>query len=201
MQRCPCCFARISLFSRRVCGTARRTDQKMDPVRVRRVSRGSGVIYQGQGSTWRTRNSKVAKTPLNPIAMHMIPPPSEGWWRFCCRNESRQLTMLQRQMTLGAEEIARIRRIFVSLTDSADPSITFGRFLAVLKAIGISGEGEAELDFFAKLYKVFDSDGNGKVEFTELIDGLHLLSEGSAKEKLQMYFNMFATVGGCGDML
>ena len=109
--------------------------------------------------------------------------------------------MLRRQMTLGAEEIARIRRIFVSLTDSADPSITFGRFLAVLKAIGISGEGEAELDFFAKLYKVFDSDGNGKVEFTELIDGLHLLSEGSAKEKLQMYFNMFATVGGCGDML
>lgn len=42
----------------------------------------------------------------------------------------------------------------MSLTDSADPAITFGRFLAVLKAIGISGEGEAELDFFARLYKV-----------------------------------------------
>lgn len=34
-------------------------------------------------------------------------------------------------------------------------------------------------------WQVFDADGNGKVEFTELIDGLSTLSTGTAREKLQ----------------
>ena len=40
-----------------------------------------------------------------------------------------------------------------------------------MKAIGVGG-GAAEVDFFGRLYKVFDADHNGSVEFDELVEGL-----------------------------
>lgn len=50
------------------------SDQTTDPMKVRRTSRGSGLIYQGQGSTWRNRNSNESRqlTMLVPFRPHTI---------------------------------------------------------------------------------------------------------------------------------
>ena len=106
-------------------------------------------------------------------------------------NEARHITQLQKQCVLGLDEINQIRQIVASLTDDVNPQISFSRFLSIMKAIGVGG-GAAEVDFFGRLYKVFDADGNGSVEFDELVDGLSILAAGTAKEKLQMYYTMFS---------
>jgi hypothetical protein len=75
-------------------------------VTQQRVPRGSGVIYGGQGSAWRMRNS----------------------------NEGKQKNMLRRQCVLGPAEVAQVSRLFASSQDTEDPSISFGRFLQVQRA-------------------------------------------------------------------
>lgn len=61
-----------------------------------------------------------------------------------------------------------------------------------MKNIGIGGH-ESEVEFFRRLYRVFDSDRNGQVDFEELYTGLSSLLAGSARVKLQMFFDMFFT--------
>jgi Ca2+-binding EF-hand superfamily protein len=51
---------------------------------------------------------------------------------------------------------------------------------------------DSEVEFFMRLYKVFDADGNGKVEFEELVEGLGILAAGSARAKLKLYYDMFS---------
>ena len=125
---------------------------------MRRVSRGSMVMFSGQGTAYRDRH----------------------------HNEARHITQLRKQCVLGLDEINQIRQIVASLTDDVNPQISFSRFLSIMKAIGVGG-GAAEVDFFGRLYKVFDVNENGSVEFDELMDGLSILAAGNAKEKLQMY--------------
>ena len=140
-----------------------RQNHPSEPAHMRRVSRGSMVVYAGQGTSYRDRH----------------------------HNEARHMTQLQKQCVLGLDEINQIRQIVSSLTDDVNPQISFSRFLLIMKAIGVGG-GAAEVDFFGRLYKVFDADGNGSVEFDELVEGLSVLAAGSAKEKLQMYYTMFS---------
>jgi len=64
--------------------------------------------------------------------------------------------------------------------------------LQVMKNIGLGGH-ESEVDFFRRLYRVFDTDRNGQVDFEELYTGLSMLLAGSARVKLQMFFDMFFT--------
>jgi Ca2+-binding EF-hand superfamily protein len=147
-----------------------RQEQPAEPAHVRRVSRGSMVVYAGQGTSYRVRH----------------------------HNEARHITQLQKQCVLGLDEINQIKQIVSSLTDDANPQISFSRFLSIMKAIGVGG-GAAEVDFFGRLYKVFDADHNGSVEFDELVDGLSVLAAGSAKDKLRMYYKMFSIVAATAD--
>ena len=61
-----------------------------------------------------------------------------------------------------------------------------------MQDIGIGGH-ESEVEFFQRLYRVFDTDRNGQVDFEELHTGLSSLLAGSARVKLQMFFDMFFT--------
>ena len=140
-----------------------RANQATEPPHMRRVKQGDMVVFNGQGTAYRTRQF----------------------------NETQHITQLQRQCVLGMDEINDIRQIVASLTDEPNPPITFARFLSIMKAIGVGG-GAAEVEFFGRLYKVFDADGNGSVEFDELVDGLSTLAGGSARDKLHMYYTMFA---------
>lgn len=140
-----------------------RQEHPAEPPHMRRVSRGSMVVYAGQGTSYRVRH----------------------------HNEARHITQLQKQCVLGLDEINQIKQIVSSLTDDANPQISFSRFLSIMKAIGVGG-GAAETEFFGRLYKVFDADKNGSVEFDELVEGLSVLAAGSAKEKLHMYYKMFS---------
>ena len=64
--------------------------------------------------------------------------------------------------------------------------------MQVMKSIGLGGR-ESEVEFFQRLYRVFDTDRNGLVDFEELYTGLSSLLAGSARAKLQMFFDMFFT--------
>ena len=61
-----------------------------------------------------------------------------------------------------------------------------------MKSIGLGGS-DSEVEFFQRLYRVFDTDRNGQVDFEELYTGLSSLLAGSARVKLQMFFDMFFT--------
>jgi Ca2+-binding EF-hand superfamily protein len=69
---------------------------------------------------------------------------------------------------------------------------TLGRMIQVMKSIGLGGS-DSEVEFFRRLYRVFDTDRNGQVDFEELYTGLSSLLAGSARVKLQMFFDMFFT--------
>lgn len=61
-----------------------------------------------------------------------------------------------------------------------------------MKSIGLGGR-DSEVEFFQRLYRVFDADRNGQVDFEELYTGLSSLLAGSARAKLQMFFDMYFT--------
>lgn len=154
---------------------AMREDAPLEPSRMQYVPKGSGVVFTGQGISWRNRHN----------------------------NEALQISLLNRHCVLGMDEINEIKLMLSSLTEDANPSISFKRFLRLMKAIGVGGS-DVEVEFFMRLYKTFDEDGNGKVEFEELIDGLAVLAGGSARQKLQMYYEMFShseQIEGEGDAL
>ena len=92
---------------------------------------------------------------------------------------------------LSGNEMEKIRKVFVSLAQKDDnPVVSFSRFLTVMQGVGI-GSTEADLDFFKRLYKVFDIDGDRAVDFGELCDGLSMLLTGTVKEKMRLYYQMY----------
>eukprot|EP01047_Picozoa_sp_COSAG01_P023490 COSAG01_NODE_1423_length_10356_cov_30.529590_2_plen_77_part_00 len=44
-----------------------------------------------------------------------------------------------------------------------------------------------------KLYRAFDADRNGSVDFEELCAGLTSMLAGSTRQKLRLFFDMFVT--------
>ena len=130
----------------------------------RRVAGGSFVVYQGQPSKLKERS----------------------------RNQARQMARLQQGCVLTETECEKLRENFVATSKGKNPTISFARFLQVMQDIGIGGH-ESEVEFFQRLYRVFDTDRNGQVDFEELHTGLSSLLAGSARVKLQMFFDMFFT--------
>ena len=146
---------------------------KIDPLRhvnsagpqvQRRVARGSFTVYEGQSTKLKERT----------------------------KNHQRQMSMLKQNCVLTEEELSRIQTSFVSSSEDGNPCISFARFLQIMKELGV-GQSDAEVDFYRRLYRTFDTDKNGSVEFEELCTGLSALLAGSTRAKLRLFFDMFYT--------
>ena len=135
---------------------------------VRRVASGSCLITAGQHAKYRERTT----TLLN------------------------QVTQLNRQVDLKSAQLERIERQFVALStgtkgNSSNPVISFSRFVQVMKAVGC-GDKAGEADFLKRFYKIMDRDGDKTLDFGELLDGLAILLEGTPRQKLQLFYVMYA---------
>ena len=135
---------------------------------VRRVASGSCLITTGQHAKLRERTT------------HLLG----------------QITQLNRQIDLKSSQLERIKRQFVALSTGANsnstkPVISFNRFVEVMKALGC-GDQPAQADFLKRFYKIMDRDGDRTLDFGELLDGLAILLEGTARQKLQLFYVMYA---------
>ena len=138
---------------------------------MRHVAGGSMVVCQGQGREWQRRHG----------------------------TGMRQVAQLQRSCTLPLEHVEKIKQEFLSGGTAAkaepNPNISFVRFRRLLYAVGVGSHqlssSEAETDLFQRLFRVFDRDGNKQVDFSELCEGLSVLLSGSAREKLNMFYDMY----------
>ncbi len=135
---------------------------------VRRVSSGSCLITTGQHTKYRERTTRLLG----------------------------QVTQLNRQIDLKSSQLERIKRQFVALStgaksNSEKPVISFNRFVEVMKAVGC-GDQPAQADFLKRFYKIMDRDGDKTLDFGELLDGLAILIEGTARQKLQLFYVMYA---------
>lgn len=135
---------------------------------VRRVSSGSCLITTGQHAKYRERTTRLLS----------------------------QVSQLNRQIDLQSSQLERIKRQFVALStgaksNSEKPVISFNRFVEVMKAVGC-GDQPAQADFLKRFYKIMDRDGDKTLDFGELLDGLAILVEGTARQKLQLFYVMYA---------
>ena len=135
----------------------------------RRVPSGSGLITTGQHAKYQQRTAALLG----------------------------QVTRLNRQVRLRSSQLERIERQFVALSanpsgnQESNPVITFSRFVEVMDAVGV-GKKLTEADFLKRFYKIMDRNGDKSVDFGELLDGLAILLGGSAKQKLQLFYVMYA---------
>ena len=60
-----------------------------------------------------------------------------------------------------------------------------------MKAVGC-GDKAGQADFLHRFYKIMDRDGDKQLDFRELLDGLAILLGGTPKQKLQLFFVMYA---------
>ena len=60
-----------------------------------------------------------------------------------------------------------------------------------MKAVGC-GDKAGQADFLHRFYKIMDRDGDKNLDFAELLDGLAILLGGTPKQKLQLFYVMYA---------
>ena len=87
-------------------------------------------------------------------------------------------------MGFSAAELEKVYAQVISL--SQDGLITRGTFEAIFKGLGITDPKVIEASFNS-----FDEDGNGAVEFSELLHVLATMIDGSPEEKLELMFKAY----------
>jgi hypothetical protein len=140
-----------------------RAEQAPPPSRFRRITSGSMVVRRGQHRKYQVQSEKL-----------------HG-----------RVSQMQRQVRLASAQLDRIRRQFAALSDRDNPTMTFPLFVDVMKAVGVRTRPQ-DMDFCRRLYKILDTDGDGTVNFEELLRGMSTLLCGSARQRLQLFYAMYA---------
>ncbi|KAL6061849.1 Calaxin [Balamuthia mandrillaris] len=128
------------------------------------------------------------KIPIPPLA---IPPgallpvlypsevPGEGNWAL----NSEQISYLQSKTHFNKDELEALFVQFGSLANHSKGGIDKETFERCLGPLGV--ESNLLTD---RIFSFFDQDGNGQIDFPELVCGLSVLTKGTLEEKIKYAF-------------
>ena len=105
---------------------------------------------------------------------------------------------LARECRLTTAEVAHLHAEFSKIAaQSADPNLVQkGQFMQVLEEHHVDWRNDA---FLERLFKLFDADATGAINFREYVLGMATVSMGSARDKFQLSFDVF-DIDGSGQI-
>lgn len=116
-------------------------------------------------------------------------------WRVRETNLMQLMTLLRRTCSLNNEALDKLRPQLISLAEDANPIISRGRFFAImdimLSQVGVKGN---DADTMERMSRVFNTSGDLRLTFHEMLDGLAILLGGTAEQKFELFFLMYQHV-------
>ncbi len=116
-------------------------------------------------------------------------------WRVRETNLMQLMTLLRRTCSLNDEALDKLRPQLISLAEDANPIISRGRFFAImdimLSQVGVQGN---DADTMERMSRVFNTSGDLRLTFHEMLDGLAILLGGAAEQKFELFFLMYQHV-------
>ena len=105
---------------------------------------------------------------------------------------------MARECRLTTAEVAHLHAEFSKIaSQSADPNLVQkGQFMQVLEKHHVDWRNDA---FLERLFKLFDADATGAINFREYVLGMATVSMGSARDKFQLSFDVF-DIDGSGQI-
>ena len=106
----------------------------------------------------------------------------------------REISRLQKQVKMPVDEIEKWHKDFKKNTNN-------GRYLnkEKFREVYIEMFGPSAKDFADNVFRTFDRDGNGCVDFEEFILGIYITSSNDIDLKLKWAFNMY-DIDGSGSI-
>eukprot|EP00211_Chloroparvula_japonica_P001255 CAMPEP_0119123764 /NCGR_PEP_ID=MMETSP1310-20130426/3593_1 /TAXON_ID=464262 /ORGANISM="Genus nov. species nov., Strain RCC2339" /LENGTH=538 /DNA_ID=CAMNT_0007113625 /DNA_START=48 /DNA_END=1664 /DNA_ORIENTATION=- len=101
---------------------------------------------------------------------------------------------LSKNLHVSEKQLAKMQKAYKSqVKGKGQSSLDVAGFTSMLNAFGVDLQTH-KLDG-ATLFKVFDIDGNGSIEFHELALALTVMGEGAEEDKLRLMFQVYDTDG------
>ncbi|RNA03141.1 Neuronal calcium sensor 2 [Brachionus plicatilis] len=97
-----------------------------------------------------------------------------------------ELTLLMNNTTFSREEILQWHQGF--MRDCSNGRLNCKKFIEVYKVFYPEGKADK---FCSHVFKVFDADGSGEIDFTEFLLAISVTAQGDIRKKLQMAFKMY----------
>ncbi|XP_078591542.1 neurocalcin homolog [Branchiostoma floridae x Branchiostoma japonicum] len=105
------------------------------------------------------------------------------------RSVSQMFTQLEEITYFNRSEIKKWYKLF--LKDCPDGHLKEERFVAFYTASFQSGDLERKECLAKQIFRTFDRDGSGTVDFREFMCGMSALLRGTTPERLKWAFNMY----------
>ena len=95
---------------------------------------------------------------------------------------------LEDQTSFSSEEIRNHYKKFMKETGDSKMTLTSDQFVKLYSRIFPNGDAGA---FAVHVFRTFDSDGNGEIDFREFMASLSVQNNGSLEDKLNWLFGMY----------
>ncbi|XP_078611991.1 neuronal calcium sensor 1-like [Branchiostoma floridae x Branchiostoma japonicum] len=110
--------------------------------------------------------------------------------RSTTRGQSRRMiAQLARKTNFNEKEVRQWQSLF--LKDCPDGSLSRDKFVAFYCAFFESVNDQEKVSLARQIFRTFDQDGDGQVDFPEFLRGMSALLRGTTAQRLRWAFSMY----------